>query len=614
MNALNHPNELNYFDVYRQARRVMRHTSRAHNADWYRQPQELGRQWHIWLDGVEVVSAIFCAKSGKWFVGPAPILPARSGTGLPAEYSPDELRSLHETLHDILKGKNTEGKANSLGVVLHVADEFGLAELAPEYGVDEEFDTIRSLLASDPWEAMGNQNLDLQANSWRLLPYWGVVDGERRSVAVQMGLQYGQFIARLKEYGEQRNIPVVVTGVSAPLEALRLAPIFLDGQHSGGHGQVLVYIYRAFTVLSLFTDRGGLLMVRCLPHRKGQDFPSGLGEALVNSSAAHNMDKPQVTIVPMREFDVEPLSKDLAAYFSSRAPMDIGLVHRKEISCLDGVPEHRVELGFRDPMIAEMLGTKEGFAASETFRQLDAGWATQNFYMDSELESSIYPSRSDLRMLRFFGLAKWFLAMALFGFGSLTGLEYIQTSNESYWSLDGPKARAAEIKVNDLESEKDRIERWENMMAKRSEGWLAMELLLGLFTPDSGLVVDDCSYAAEAEAADKAEQMSFQRIWTIKGFARDEGMAELARLGSRTYMEEKFAAIADEFGVDSLRSDTHTRRLVVNMQQKKGQMPAGERYPTAVARFYRNAFELKVIQSFDAEDSLALNLRPPQKS
>jgi hypothetical protein len=354
-------------------------------------------------------------------------------------------------------------------------------------------------------------------------------------------------------------------------------------------------------------------MVRCLPHRKGQDFPARLGEALVNTAAAHNMDRPQVTIIPMRDFDFEELSKDLASFFANRAPLDIGLVHRGEVSCLKGLPENLVELGFRDPAVAEALSAKEGFAASDTFAQLDAGWAVQDFFGNAELEAAIYPARNDLKLLRFFGLAKWFLVMALLGFGSLTGLDYVRTLSQDYWRLDEPDAKTAEIKLSDLENEKKRIEHWENMMARRSEGWLAMEVLLGLFSPDGGLVVEDCSYVAEGEAVEKSKQLAFSRHWTIKGFARDEGLAELARLGSRSFMEEKLKAIAEEFGIDSLRCDSHTRQLNVTMQQKKGQMPAGGRYPAAAARYFRNAFELKLTQSFGAEDPLALHFAPPEK-
>ena len=614
MNALSHPSDLNYFEVYRQARRVLRHTSRARNADWYRSAHELGRQWHLWIDGEEIVSAIFSAEKGEWHEGPLPVLPARPNPGLPAEYSKDRLRGLHETLFQILRGKGMGGKTNSLGVVIHVADEFGMSELAPEYAADEEFEIIRSQLASDPWETLGDQGVDLKTHSWRLLPYWGVVDGDRRSVAVQLSLQHAEFVARLKEYGEQRNIPVIVAGVSAPLEAMRLAPIFLDS-HAKGDGQVLAFVYRAFTVLSLFNGKGGLSMVRCLPHRKGQNFPARLGEALVNSSAAVNLHQPQVTIVPMREFDVAPLSKELASFFSGRTPMDIGLVDRKEISCLQGVPENRVELGFRDPAVLAELDGKEGFAGSETFEELDAGWATQDFYGNEELEAAIYPARSDLKLLRFFGLSKWFLAIATIGFGALTGLDFVRTMNKDYWRLDEPDARTAEIRLSDLETEKKRIEHWENMMAKRSEGWLAMEVLLGLFSPDSGLVVADCSYAAKGDPPDKkSNQLPFTRSWIVKGYARDEGLAELSRLGSRSFMEKRFAEIAEDFEVESLLSNSDTRQLSVTMQQRKGQMPSGGRYPTSVARFYRNAFELKVIQSFGDRDSLALNSRPPEES
>src|SRR5690606_23598503 len=151
--------------IYRQAKQVLKHTSRASNADWYHEAMELDRQWHIWVDGRQVVSSVFDRKSGQWMEGPRAILPkdngVSAGTRKPmdqdavralndglnqaqldaifAHFDEEDLRSLHESLSRLVRGKDFGGKVKSLGVVLHLADEFAIADLAPEFSMDDDF-------------------------------------------------------------------------------------------------------------------------------------------------------------------------------------------------------------------------------------------------------------------------------------------------------------------------------------------------------------------------------------------------------------------------------------------------------------------------------------------
>jgi len=70
MNNLQHPSELNLFRLYQQAKKIAQRTSRAKNPDWYAEPYTIQRQWHVWIDGEEVISSLFDQKANRWLEGP----------------------------------------------------------------------------------------------------------------------------------------------------------------------------------------------------------------------------------------------------------------------------------------------------------------------------------------------------------------------------------------------------------------------------------------------------------------------------------------------------------------------------------------------------------------
>ena len=149
-------------------------------------------------------------------------------------------------------------------------------------------------------------------------------------------------------------------------------------------------------------------------------------------------------------------------------------------------------------------------------------------------------------------------------------------------------------------------------MARRSEGWLSLELLLDLFPTESGLIVTECDYSVIGEGSgEKGSQLAFGRKWVIKGFARPEGVGHLSKLGSSKYLEERFKKLAEQYGARSMRMDFDTRMLDASMQQRQGQLPTSARFPASFARHFRTSFELTVTQSFSERDELALNIKPP---
>jgi hypothetical protein len=645
MIAVKHPSVLNDWQLFRQAKLLNKHTSRATNPDWYREARELDRQWHIWVDGMDVVSAVFDKRTGQWHEGPEPVLPRDTGTSVGsqkplakevvqglhqslndaqleaifANFDEDGLRRLHESISRLIQGKDFGGKARSLGVILHMADEFGISDLAPEFSSDTDYQGVRDLLVMDPQEALGDLTADSVGNSWRSLPYWGVKEGERRSIAIQMSRRFQSLFFELDRYAQSRNIPVITAASAAPLEALRLAPFLLDPEASRGSGDILVFQYRRFSTLAVIDPDGELILLRALQHRMGQDFPSSLGEILTNTAASVGFADPVVTIAAMSDLNQDALAADLSAFFADRAPMNIGLVAPREIDGLAGLGRFRVEMALGDAGLIKKLEESAPLKQSVTFSELGVGWASQNFYGISEEEREIYPPQRDLRMLRGLSHARLFFGICLIGLAGWTGFEFATTATTEAWSLPDNEAGSASVELQKLTRDRNRFEYWENLMARRSEGWLAMELLLQLFKPDTGLIVSDSRYRTEAytEAAPSKEpgknptKMGFARIWVIKGYSKTEGAASLAKLSSNSYLAERFEKMAKDFNALSLNSEEGTRKLEVTMQQKQGQMPPTKRFPTAVARHYRNSFEITITQTFSEKDSLALTMKPP---
>ena len=639
MSEIKHPSILNPWQTYRQAKTLLKQTSRASNADWYREAYELDRQWHIWIDGAEMASAVFDRKSGQWIKGPDPVLPKDTGRSIGTEksvsddavvgmhenlnqeqfeavfssFDENDLKRLHVSLSELVKGKEYGGKVKSLGIVLHVAEEFSLADLAPEYSMDDDFDSLRNLLGVDPMEALGDSTIDRLAQSWNLLPYWGIKEGERRSVSIQVSRKYHSLIEELTRYSRTRNIPIRTAVLSAPLEALRMAPFFLDASDTSKEGNIFVFNYQRFSALAVLDRSGELVMMRSLPHRPGQGHANRLGEVLVNTAASVGLEDPLVSIVLMSRVGQEALTTELGAFFSSRPPMNIGLVDPYEIEELKRIPESKIEMLTGDPDSLAKLAEDAPLKESETIQELGKGWALQDFLGENETDKEIYPSQKDLKMLRFFGYAKFAVLGVLVVLVGTTAWNYVRTITTDAWRLPDAEAGEAAASVEKKKQDRDRVMYWENVMARRSEGWLVMEVLLQLFEPGSGLIVSECTYEAAGEQDDqKARKLAFRRQWIVKGYGRSEGAAMLAKLSSNAYLKEKFENLSAEFGVESLRLDTDTRTLDVSMTQRQSPMPANNRFPASVARHYRTSFEITITQEFSEEDALALTMEPPK--
>lgn len=632
MITLHHPSELNSYQIYKQASAIAKSTTRAKNSDWYDQATAIQRQWHLWIDGSEVVSALFDILANRWSEGPqiewlddlhdnqatdAGEDLARSQQGI----SGDRLEELHGALAEAIRSRELGGKVNSLGVILHVADEFAILDPAREYSANGNFEEVQSALRENPQEVLGDSTADALLNTWQLMPCWGVKEG-RRNVTVQLSRGLEEFFFATREYGETNNIAIVASGVSAPLETLCLAPLYLEWEQ--GRGDILVFMYRNFSALAVLNGEGELVQLRSLAHRAGAEFPSGLGEILLNTQTSMGLDNPVVTILPMTSGSAQDLlTEELTSFFLRKTPMDIGFSELDQIEAFQALPENRIEFIMGDG--AGLAALTEGHVLNETdtFVGLAEGWATQDFYPVAYEEQEQYPDWQDMQLRKWFGITKGFLLLALIGLGLYWGMQYLKVASTEAWLASAEDSAAAKIKMAELIKQKQEVDFWGKIMVKRSEGWLVMQFLLELFPEDEDIVITRCKYNVTADRAEstgkrkrgqkvsKEKSVGFTREWSVEGYVTPKALPYITKLGSRSDMRDKFEDLAKQHNAKQFSMSVPGRTLNVSFQRKQGKYPttAGTLTPDKGAA-YTTSFTLEVSQHFSADDELAIPLKP----
>ena len=133
-----HPSQLSTWQRFLQARRLHRETTRSRNLDWYREALDLECQLHLFLEGEDISEAHICSgKEGRktWTRVAVPSLHA--GEQELAEYLV-EIRT------------HFGSKMRSLAVILHLADEFAISELAGNGERPEDLGVLSLRLVNEP--------------------------------------------------------------------------------------------------------------------------------------------------------------------------------------------------------------------------------------------------------------------------------------------------------------------------------------------------------------------------------------------------------------------------------------------------------------------------------
>ncbi|MDF1740143.1 MAG: hypothetical protein P1U86_13355 [Verrucomicrobiales bacterium] len=591
--------------LYGQARRIIKETSRASNPDWYKSARELDLQWHIWVSSVGNESAVFNRVTGEWWTAPklpkVTLIPAKEGEKARLD---DQSRNLiHEALRNIISSSAYGIKAKSLGVCFHLVDEIRIRDLAPDFSSDPDFETLNELLKAAPQIAMGDDALDDESGDWRLCPLVGAKSGSRLSIATRVSSRFKLIVNELGIYGEVRNIPVIVNTFSGAVEAVAALPLVIEDPDYLSNTVYLLQ-YEHMTLVCTTGERGELQMIRPLLHRNTNHLaPTEIMDVVTQSAALNNIKDPRLAFLSLNGMPEADVEKVLQIYRQNHPDTEIKITDISQNPIVDKIPGKRLELAMATINLSEVT------PKNHPLEELHTRWAFSDYYSPTKEVTNRMPTRGDLRMLKFAALARTFLIVCLLGFIGWSGMDIVSKMRSESWKLDSATAQEMDLKVAMLGKEKKELDHWENLLTKRSEGWLAMQALLDLFPDDGGVIVRSARYQAEA-TSETDNMVGLSRSWSISGFANPEVAKNLATIGSRTRVAELLNRIAEENQADYLKVDGDTRSLEVNLQQRQGTMPSSAAFPAKVARHFRTTFDLRIAQGLSAKDELALSTKP----
>lgn len=587
--SLQHPASLNLWQRFRQARAVLRDTSRARNAAWYQDATELDLQLHIRVDGTSVTTFVYHRANDRWWQGP----------DFDAASLVDPAR-MDGTAVETLKLARAE-KAAALGVILHLADEFATAELKPELDNPAALPDLRDAAVMDPLSILDDSSTPPEQNAWRVLPY-PAAGSEAIATTVTVSRQYAPFFEILRQTAESNNFPLVGVALSTPLVATMGLAAHLP--LTSGKPFVAILQYPWFTVLEFFNEHHDLRLIRTLQHRQ-QQRAANLRSALTITNASLELTDPDVFIVPLaREPDPGVLAELSSALPGSRVAV-------VALPAPDGLAAWCPE-----PLIAATPPPAGDKPPSLTFDILrNEQWALQDFLPIPREIAEIYPVRSELRLLRLLQISRvaaFAVVVLIFAWFAL-GIYDVLKRRE--WAFDPREGEVTNRSLVMLGVERERIENWGNLLEDRSKAWTSMELLSRLFPERCGVLVKNFAHTVRPDQAPGMASIGFVKEWKIGGMARDEAVDLLNELNTQDGINARFAEIARLTENSAFDPVLGNRSLTVNIRtQDNGSfkpLPL-EEITELDESTYPFAFDLTIVQRFEASDPMALNVSKPK--
>lgn len=621
MLSLSDPSELKPADVYRQARLVASKTSRGWDRNWYRSAFELPFQWHIWFDGGrDVVSATFARHDSKWRSGPElPLASLTTGEGL------DDLLGLLTTAEFFGQ------RPSALGVILHVADEFVLAELDQGAGDGSEepegFEMLHYRLMDDPRGVLIDREVNDESTSWRLLPFWGAPTGHTRCTSVALSRSREAFLRKLVALGESSRFPVRVAVTAAPVEYLAALPL-IEPDLTGS--RLIVVIYAKFSVVFALDAAGELRRARSLSHRQGAPTPHGLpeilwgmavSEELADTGASSGATPVKVLLFSTQSESMVSAVRELQNQASSQGRLIWEIRDASRIPSVTKLPGHRPEFLVHDPSFLEKARSEQGtLTQAETFKALWKQWGAQCNYFDIGKLDAVYPTLPNLRLLRLSSFIVFLLTLVLVTAAGFGAYSFWAATQHPSWTLTPQLIKQTQDKLTKLQVEKRQMTITDELLQPRSKGWVVLEFILKTFPEDAEVRVESFAYQMEsarpAAASSKGvdvPHVGYARTWTLKGLAKEPGLERLGRLNSQRGLGELFDQVAKATGDASYAPDP-SRELKIALTQGRNpkftnQDPAG--VPQEVAMEYPFSFDATITQTVADSDSLALPTPKP---
>lgn len=489
-----------------------------------------------------------------------------------------------------------EQKGTSLGVVIHIADEFATAELKPELDNPGVLNDLREKAFQAPAEILDDSSVPESQASWRVMPY-PAEGSEVIGSTITISTRLENFISTLRTFGENKNFPIVVQSLSAPLVAIMGLSSIVRKDSEKPYVAILQYPW--FTVMAFFNRHSDIRLIRTLQHR-GMRRASNFRHALATTNASLEFVDPDLYVVPLAQEVDANITEDLRKSFPDST------VEMAALPITAPMPENVPEL---EISVSDMPENTEGL--SYTFGVLvTEKWFLQDFLPAANTKLELYPSRNEMRLLRFLKLARVAVfAIAVLGVAWLA-FSVFTVVRRPEWAFNENEAKAVKQRMVSLTQESQRLEYWNTMLEDRSKAWCSMEVVARLFPANSGLLLKNFGHTVRPDTAPGQATVGFVKEWTITGMARDNALAYLNALNTREGISAHFAEIAKITGNTAYDPAPTTRTLVVNVKTQENssfkQRPL-EEIVDADESTYPFSFNLVITQRFEAADPLAIN-------
>lgn len=552
---------------------------------WYKDALALDYQFHIIVDGVSVHTFFYNRTNLTWSAG--------------LHVSEEVLADPEQTLElgNRLIKQVEDLKGRHLGIVIHVADEFATAEIKPKLNNPGALNDLRQVIYDDPKEVLEDSSVSPEQASWRVMPY-PAAGSQMIATTIRVSRRLDSFVTRLRNLGNDRNFPIITHAVSAPLVAMMGLPSVVDVSTNKPFVAVLQYPW--FTAMAFFNEHSNLRLIRSIQHR-GQRCPANFWSSLVTTNASLEFVNPDIYILPLGDQVDGKVSEDLRRYFPSS---HIKTVYFPEVPPLPAwAPEPSL-------CVSDITTTNSNETESHTFGLLRTeGWFLQDFLTPSAHDQALFPSRNEIRLLRYFNITKRVIYVALLLLIISMIIEVYGVISKPEWAFDDNEARIVQQKMNMLGAEKARLEHWNIMLDDRAKAWASMELVARLFPEKSGILIKNLNHTVRTEPAPKQMKIGFTKEWKISGLFRTEALDHVNLINSPEGVTAKFLELSKITGDSSFDPTPTTRSLGVSMkiqENPKFQPRSIEDIADSDTTTYSYNFELSIIQRFEPTDVLAI--------
>jgi hypothetical protein len=563
---------------------VLTSTTRASNPAWYQDALSIDLQLHIRQDGENITTFYHQRSKAEWSKGPE----INDAT----LRDPERIRSI--ATHLIKHARSLV--ASSLGVILHIADEFATSELKPDFDSPAALEELRATAYTKPTEILEDSSAIMSEHSWRVLPYPAQGSGVIGTTAT-VSRQYDAFLTSLREAGEAENFPIITHALSAPLVSLMGLPKLVH--LTPNKPFVAVLHYPCFTALFFFNEHADLLLTRSLQHRHSHRSLN-LRNALTTTDASLELIDPDMPVIELDPNPTTSIHEELSKAFPA-----------SKVSLASIVSENGMPAWCIEPRICNSQDSNDEGANSLTFSILSSEkWALQDFLPCAIEIAELYPNRSEMKLIRNLAHARLglFAAAALIIVWLSIGIVDIFRQEE--WAFDAKQTNLIKTRLEKLEAERKKIEHWDNLLEDRSKAWVTMEFLSRLFPERSGVMVKGFTHTVRPEVSPAKVRIGLIKEWKITGLHRDEAIDRLNTINTQEGIIKHFTEIAQATGNDAFNPIGANRSIAVNVRTQENNRfkpSINEEIIDTDETSYPYSFDLTITQRFEASDTVSIN-------